>query len=59
MGVRYQKRKRLESLKKINDITLSAIGNNDLNLEKYDEQIIFDHVNEKLDKQEDKIVNRN
>ena len=59
MGVRYQKRKRLESLKKINDITLSAIGNNDLNLEKYDEQIIFDHVNAKLDKQEDKIVNRN
>ena len=53
MGVRYgQKRHRLESLKNPGDTIMFAIGVNDLNFEKFDEQIIFDLINKRLDEQE-------
>lgn len=42
----------MESLKNPGDTIMFAIGVNDLNFEKFDEQIIFDLINKRLDEQE-------
>lgn len=55
MGLRYQKRNRLESFEGLSDALLYGLGTTDINYEKYDEQIIADIVNARLDEQEKKI----
>jgi hypothetical protein len=49
MGLKYVKRPRLQDLPAIPDITLASIGANNLQYEKYDEQVIFDQINKQLD----------
>ncbi len=50
MGVNYgQKRNRGESLKALPGVVLEAIGETDINFEKYDFQETADLINEKLD----------
>jgi len=59
LGVRYgQRRHRLESLKNPGDTILFAIGVNDINLEKYDEQVIYDDINKRIDAVEKKLKER-
>lgn len=55
MGLRYQKRNRLESFKGLPDTLLASLGTTDINYEKYDEQVIADVVNRNLDKQQEKL----
>jgi len=56
MGVNYgQRRPRLHDLKNPTDIVMTTIGEKELKMDHYDEQLIYDVINEKLDTQEDKI----
>lgn len=56
MGVNYgQRRPRLHDLKNPTDIVMTTIGEKELKMDHYDEQLIFDVINKKLDVQEDKL----
>ena len=55
MGLKYGKRKRMESMRNIDDATLASIGNTNISFEKYDEQLIHDRTNKRLDLQQEKI----
>ena len=50
MGRNFVKRNRLESLPAIPLTALASLGTTDINFEIYDEQLIFDQINENLDK---------
>mgnify|MGYP000324280617 CR=1 FL=1 len=58
MGLRRGKRGRMESLRKIPDEALASIGATNIEFEKYDEQLIWDNVNKRLDIQQEKIDNK-
>jgi len=56
MGVNYgQRRPRLHDLRNPGDIVEAAIGFEKFKRNHYDEQVIYDVINAKLDIQEDKI----
>lgn len=50
MGIKYQKRNRLEELKSLDDVTLASIGDTDMEIWQYDYTQIADEINESLDK---------
>ena len=59
MGFNYgQRRQRSSSIVNPGDVTSYAIGVKDINMDHYDEQIVNDEINKKLDAQEDKIKKR-
>jgi hypothetical protein len=45
----------MESFRGLPDNLLYSIGSDDINYEKYDEQIIADLINKKLDEQQERI----
>lgn len=55
MGIRRQRRNRLESPKNLNDVVLYSLGTDNINYEKYDEQVLYKKVNERLDVQQAKL----
>ena len=50
MGLKFQKRNRLEELKALDDVTLSSIGDTDMEISHYDYQQVADRINEELDR---------
>lgn len=56
MGVNYgQRRQRSSDLVNPTDIVETTIGEKDFDMSHWDEQLIYDVINEKLDVQEDKL----
>jgi len=56
MGVNYgQRRPRLHDLANPTEIVETTIGEKELKMEHWDEQLIYDKINAELDKQEDKL----
>lgn len=56
MGVNYgQRRPRMHDLENPTDIVETTIGEKDFDMSHYDEKLIYDVINAKLDIQEDKI----
>jgi len=55
MGLRYKKRDRLERVGRVPDEILASIGQTNINYERFDEQIVYDKINAKLDKESAKI----
>lgn len=55
MGLRYKKRDRLERVGRVPDELLASIGQTNINYERFDEQIVYDKINAKLDKESAKI----
>ena len=56
MGVNYgQRRPRMEDLKNPTEIVETTIGEKELKMTHFDEQLIYDKINAELDKQEAKI----
>ena len=56
MGVNYgQRRQRSSDLQNPGELVSEAIGKKDIDMDHYDEQQTFDHINAKLDIQEAKL----
>lgn len=55
MGLRYKKRGRLERVGRVPDEILASIGQTNINYERFDEQLVYDKINAKLDKESAKI----
>ena len=49
MGKRYQKRARMERARNLPEEVLVAIGQNSLSHERFDEQILIEKINDKVD----------
>lgn len=49
MGVKYVRRNRMEDLPNVPVEVLVAIGQSNINFEKFDEQLIWDKINARLD----------
>lgn len=56
MGVNYgQRRQRSSDLKNPGELVSYSIGTKDINMEHYDEQVVYDHINARIDAQEAKL----
>lgn len=56
MGVNYgQRRQRSSDLQNPTDIVMTSIGVKDFDMSHYDEKLIYDVINEKIDIQEAKL----
>lgn len=56
MGVNYgQRRQRMAGLRNPGDVVAASIGNENIKWAHFDEQLVFDVINKKLDIQEEKI----
>lgn len=56
MGVNYgQRRQRLSDLRNPGELVSYSIGAKEIDMDHYDEQLVFDHINAKIDIQEAKL----
>jgi len=59
MGIKWNKRRRLESAKNIPVEVLTSLASHDVHFEKYDESLLYDKINKKIDDNLDNLYGDN